>query len=351
MTEFLENYWYVAGLDSMMPPVSRRVVLGHPIVLFRTSDGQVSALEDWCPHRGVPLSLGEVVEDALQCPYHGLSFDRNGTCVKNPHVKGTPDALKARSIPCRLRQGTIWVWIGDPDLVDEGRVPVYADFEPEAGFEVVEGYLNIKAGYRLLIDNLLDLSHAEFIHSKSLGTPNAAASVSTRAVSREDGVTVERRARDVLPSPLFKPVWGKSERVDQVSDMSWAVPSSLSMDIFVTFPDGAREDGLCMPMLHLLTPETDGTTHYHWRLGRNFNLGDGAYSARLVTTVTNAFVDEDAPVIEAIQRNLDCFGSKRPLANFTVGDAGSRRARKMIQDRLLVQEAARGIAEPLAASV
>jgi vanillate O-demethylase monooxygenase subunit len=54
-------------------PLGRRIC-NQPVVLFRGPQGEVAALEDWCPHRGAPLSLGRVIEGRLVCGYHGLEI-------------------------------------------------------------------------------------------------------------------------------------------------------------------------------------------------------------------------------------------------------------------------------------
>jgi vanillate O-demethylase monooxygenase subunit len=74
---------------------------------------QVAALEDFCPHRGAPLSLGRVVEGKLVCGYHGLEMGCDGKTIAMPgqRVRGFPPI---RSFPggraARLRLGLA----GDP---------------------------------------------------------------------------------------------------------------------------------------------------------------------------------------------------------------------------------------------
>lgn len=87
---FIRNQWYGAiwSQDLGDGPVARRI-LDKPIVLFRTGDGTVAALDDVCPHRFVPLSLGKVVRgNHIQCAYHGPEFDSSGACTHNPHTNG-----------------------------------------------------------------------------------------------------------------------------------------------------------------------------------------------------------------------------------------------------------------------
>ena len=76
---FLRNCWYVAAFDNEVgrTPMAR-TLLNEPVVLFRTEDGTPVALEDRCCHRALPLSMGTIVGDDIQCGYHGLTFDASG---------------------------------------------------------------------------------------------------------------------------------------------------------------------------------------------------------------------------------------------------------------------------------
>jgi phenylpropionate dioxygenase-like ring-hydroxylating dioxygenase large terminal subunit len=86
--KFVRNAWYVAGWASEFgPDLKRATILGDDVVFYRTGDGKVAALEDRCPHRLLPLSMGRVVDgNAVQCGYHGLTFDSSGKCVRAPRT-------------------------------------------------------------------------------------------------------------------------------------------------------------------------------------------------------------------------------------------------------------------------
>lgn len=94
---FLENAWYVAALST---DVSRRPfavkMLNQSLVLFRKQDGTVVALEDSCPHRRLPLSMGRVQGDTIECGYHGLRFDCSGACVGAPTATDIPPTAVVR---------------------------------------------------------------------------------------------------------------------------------------------------------------------------------------------------------------------------------------------------------------
>ena len=80
---FLKDYWYVAAIsDEIAHEPLARTLLNEAVVLYRTDDGAVRALEDRCCHRHLPLSLGKVIGDRLQCGYHGLEYDAAGLCCK-----------------------------------------------------------------------------------------------------------------------------------------------------------------------------------------------------------------------------------------------------------------------------
>ena len=96
---YLRNAWYVAAWPSELNagPLAR-TFLDEPVVLFRTEDGAMHALEDRCCHRNLPLSMGKVEGDNLRCGYHGLLFDRAGKV----NAKGRPMAARASGRSDRL---------------------------------------------------------------------------------------------------------------------------------------------------------------------------------------------------------------------------------------------------------
>ncbi|MFP2932808.1 Rieske (2Fe-2S) protein [Pyxidicoccus sp. 3LG] len=63
------------------------VRVGDTRVALVTVDGRLHALEDACPHRGGPLSEGDLAGPLLHCPLHAWPFDvRTGQCPRIPGV-------------------------------------------------------------------------------------------------------------------------------------------------------------------------------------------------------------------------------------------------------------------------
>src|SRR5258708_17311278 len=115
MPLFLRNAWYVAAWDHEVTREPRAVrIIGDSIVLYRTEAGEPVALEDACLHRKLPLSMGRIVGDEVECGYHSLVFDRAGRCTRIPGVKRVPPAVRVRGYPAVSLYGRGWAWGGGP---------------------------------------------------------------------------------------------------------------------------------------------------------------------------------------------------------------------------------------------
>src|SRR5690606_20142006 len=130
------------------------------------------------------------------------------------------------------RHGAIWVWMGEPDRADAQLIPDYSVLDPDrSDYRVVHGYMHVKAHVQLVIDNLLDLSHAEYLHANTVGTPGSAGTVQNRVSATDGSVTVHRKVFNLPPSAVFKPLWKATEHIDQISDMTWHAGSNLYLNL------------------------------------------------------------------------------------------------------------------------
>ena len=82
----LRGQWYpVAKTVEIKPNQPHGIkLLGEKLVLWREASGKISCIEDFCPHRGAPLSYGEVHEGNIACRYHGVVVDGEGVVVSVP---------------------------------------------------------------------------------------------------------------------------------------------------------------------------------------------------------------------------------------------------------------------------
>lgn len=306
---FLRNAWYVIGWGDEAPAgtLLARKVLGEPIVIFRDSKGVAHALADRCPHRFVPLHLGSICGDAIQCGYHGLQFDSQGRCVHNPHGNGhRPAAAKVRSYPLVERHNFLWIWMGDPDQCAEDDIPDFSFCNPEH-WAVGKGYLLARVNYMLEIDNILDLSHVEFLHTSTLGASGISAVAAQ--VTREDGAIWSRRLiKDhILSDFLYEATrLPKGKPVDRWIDVRWTSPSNLALWVGSTPAGQPREAGQPSVQAHMFTPETESTTHYWFGVSFSRSMGPDVeqLAAERINGIRHPFETEDLPMLEAQQESM-----------------------------------------------
>lgn len=167
----LKNLWYVAALSDDLKRESfiTRVIQNEPVVIVRDSKGELYALKDICPHRGIPLSYGRLIKNELECPYHGWTFDHEGTCTKIPSLCEGQDLdcrkIKVKKYPVSERHGVIWIFFGDKnfDVKKSPEIPMMAALKTEARPQVVE-----IAKFPCHIDHavigLMDPAHGPYVH-------------------------------------------------------------------------------------------------------------------------------------------------------------------------------------------
>tara|TARA_Y100001936_G_scaffold253479_1_gene318374 strand:- start:9978 stop:11021 length:1044 start_codon:yes stop_codon:yes gene_type:complete len=322
---FVRNAWYAAcwGSDLEFGIPLGKTVLGEQIVIWRDSDGAAVALEDRCCHRHLPLSLGRVTGDTLQCGYHGLEFDRSGICVNVPGQSRVPPGAQIRSYPVRERHALIWIWCGDPVRADDDDIPdLFWLDHPD--WVQTGGHLHMKADYRLLIDNLLDLTHVSYVHKDTIAGDPKEALVPVKTTREGKSIRVERWMLGFTAPPMYNEARKFNGEVDRWQLIKWQAPSTVTLDIGCAdagtgAPEGDRSMGISMWSNHIITPETQTTTHYHWAFARNYKLDDDAVSQVLAEGGLQTF-KEDVVVLERQQQALAEMGD-RPVVDINIDNA------------------------------
>lgn len=166
----LRNFWYPVEFASKVKtdtlvPIE---LFEEDWVIFRDAEGNPGCIRDACAHRACPLSLGEMKDGCVQCPYHGWEYDTSGECVHRPSIpsKNGMKNLAIASLPCVERDGFIFVWPGNETPPAEA--DVFTALSPPKGF-TVHAEISIEADceHGLLMENLLDLAHAPFTHTET----------------------------------------------------------------------------------------------------------------------------------------------------------------------------------------
>ena len=335
---YLNRAWYVAAWDHEVArePLSR-TFLGRPVVLWRTGSGTAVALEDRCCHRHAPLSAGKVIEDRIQCGYHGLEFDAQGKCVSVPSQSRVPPGAEVRRYPTVEKNRWMWIWMGDAERADPDLIPdIYWHDSPD--WAAVGDRFHVKCHYQSLIDIQLDNTHSSFVHPDSLG--NAGSLRHSPKVER-DGELLHngRRMRDSDPPPLF----AKATSVKDSGDVwvTWTYRPRAGLITFDTgvAPSGSgvfegdRSQAFNVFNTHGITPETETTCHHFWVSSRDFAIDDPEVTDTM-SSIREVFL-EDVEMVEAQQRSIDAHPG---APSIDVGaDQPTIQARKLVQ-RLMAAE-------------
>ena len=341
---FLKNAWYVACTpDEIDGKPLGRMVCGERIAFYRGVQGRVAAVEDFCPHRGAPLSLGQVKDGLLMCGYHGLHMGCDGKTVSMPgqKVRGFP---AIRSYPVEERYGFIWVWPGDPSLAKAEDIAHQEWFDnPEWAFG--GGLFHIACDYRLMIDNLMDLTHETYVHASSIGQREID---ETPCKTSVDGntVTTSRHMENITPPPFWKMALRGNNLADDVPVDRWQIcrftpPSSVMIEVGVAHVGhggyhASNAHKAYSVVVDFITPETQTSIHYFWGMARKFNPQDAALTASIREGQGKIF-SEDLQMLELQQKNLLAH-PQRKLLKLDI-DVGGVRARQVLE-RLLAQEQA-----------
>ena len=331
MSELLKNVWQMAAWSEGVGEalISRRIA-GQKLVMLRRSDGGVAVLADRCPHRFAPLSMG----DTIACGYHGLVFDTVGRCVHNPFSERLPSGAAVRAYSVVERDNIVWVWLGEAEAADPALVPDFSFLEESPTNGVIRGYTYLPADYRYGLDNLLDLSHIEYTHRGSFaGNGVIFAGKHDLKVERET-IHSDWWMPNVAAPAHTVGVYPPEMRTDRWLEMRWEAPASMHLQIGAVPCGGAREAGLIVDQAHILTPETDGTTHYFWASTRGNAIGSPEIDAMLRELFAQAFETEDVPMIKACFENVEGgdFWEQNPV--FLGIDAGGTRARRVLESKL-----------------
>lgn len=364
-TPFPMNAWYAAAYDvEVGRTLMARTICNQKMVLFRRTDGIVAALEDACWHRLLPLSMGRLQGDEVTCGYHGLVYNAQGRCTHMPSQETLNPAACVRSFPVVERHRFVWVWPGDPAKADPALVPdMHWNDDPAWAGDGKR--IRVKCDYRLVVDNLMDLTHETFVHGSSIGQ-RAVAEAPFVATHGDRTATVTRWMEDIDAPPFWaaqiKQGRGYEGRVDRWQIIHFEAPCTVVIDVGVAEAgtgavpadwkrnagaksgghgyESDRSKGVNGYVLNTITPETDKSCHYFWAFARNYCLNEQRLTHQLREGVAGIF-HEDELVLEAQQIAIDEHPDHR-FYNLNI-DAGSMWARRLIDGLVQREQSAQAV--------
>ena len=336
---FVRNAWYVAGWSSDFGnELKALTIVDQTLVIFRCADGVLVALEDRCPHRQLPLSKGKRIGDTIQCGYHGMTFGRDGKCVRVPGQDNLPASAYVETYPLHEQHQIVWVWMGDPDQADPDDIFDLPEFSDPAWQAHQGSALHIKAHYLNVAENLVDPAHVSFVHPTTLGSA-ASENVPVHVRANDDIIVAWRWIRDAAPVGFFQDFGGFKGHVDRWHYYSLHLPSTAvidfgSADTSLNLAEDDRDAGVRIFALHFVTPVTEDYTIDHWMHLRNTAVGDSEASERMDRMFEVAFA-EDKAILEAIHLEEMRPQKRRPIR--LAIDKGPTVYRKRIRDLIEIE--------------
>lgn len=331
---FILNAWYVAAWSHEVTqvPVSR-TICELPVVVFRGHDGMAVALTDRCAHRGFPLSAGRVVENTIECGYHGFQYDCAGTCVRVPGQTRIPSKAMVHAYPLVEKDGWVWIWTGNVALADQTLVPDTHWMNDPQWAAVTHSY-RFDCNHSLIHDNLLDLTHEQFLHGTTVGDDYIVNHPITVAVVGFS-VTVDRMMPAVEAPPLYASTMTLTGLHDRFHTTEFQVPSHLTLHSGITGVGRPREEGYLIKVLNAITPIDPATSWYYYCFARNFAIDDVAATEQLRIGL-GVVLDEDAEALRLQQLSL----AGRPTNEHDIlvaHDTGIARGRRLMAQLLTAE--------------
>lgn len=340
---FLKGAWYIAGwaYEFTDKPLARTLLNEH-VVLYRDKSGKAAALEDRCCHRGAALSMGEVCDTGLMCGYHGLIFDTNGQCVEIPGQPRIPQRARVRSYPIVEKNEFCWIWMGEAEKADPALILDYPYNDDYRNWPHKHAVLPVQCDYRLLVDNLMDLTHLGYIHRKTIGgDPNTHVQAEMKIEQAVNGVKYTRWMLNSQPPPTYVAAAGFKGKVDRWQEFEYYAPSYIlqysgATDAGTGAYEGKREGGFQLRLFHGITPETESSCFYFWSAANGYRTDDPKATDQLHEQIAFTF-NEDKVFVEEQQKRLEQYDED--LLVDIISDAPRVQMRRYLE-RAIAREAA-----------
>ncbi|KKC25896.1 aromatic ring-hydroxylating dioxygenase subunit alpha [Sphingomonas sp. SRS2] len=332
--KFLKNVWYVAALpDQVGRELLGRKIAGVHVLLYRTQAGEAVAIADTCPHRFAPLNKGSLIGDNVECLYHGLQFSPAGRCVRNPQADLISPNMHIGRYPVVERHGLVWLWPGDERLADPAKIPDLSHIENSPTRRTVHSFIEAPYRHDILIDNLMDLTHIDFLHvgSFSGGPPESGETV---VEERDNQVIVTRTQYRGAPPPRDADM---GPLVDRRFHIRWFPSQVTAFEGRMVLPGGSLDQGRKTVFTHIATPADAKNTNYFMSFTREHAVEDRDLDAIISATQKKVIATEDGPMLEAIDRRMNGADLMELRPVVLPGDTGALRVRRVVK-RLLQEE-------------
>ena len=298
-----KNLWYAVEFSSAIPPgvgdanatnPRSLTILGQELVLYRTSDGQIHAMNNTCVHRGAALAQGKIAKDCIVCPYHGWHYQPDGTCSKIPAQAPTaliPKAAKMTVYPAQEKYGWIWLYLGNGS---PGELPDLPNFPHKSGqLRAIQGEFAWQANYERVLENGLDFAHAPFVHTGAFGNPDLPEIPDLTIENYPGGASATVNLAATPPKGLWK-FLVKGERAPIKTRTGFFLPNLTFLEVYLPFGQ-----------LIIWTAHVPVDLHHTVSKWINFrNFFTGKWADKDTRQRTLKIFEQDKPIVESQRPQL-----------------------------------------------
>ncbi|HEY4375130.1 MAG TPA: aromatic ring-hydroxylating dioxygenase subunit alpha [Burkholderiales bacterium] len=171
MGNLMRRYWVpIMKSEEIAEPDGPQVrvqIMGEKLLAFRDTEGKVGLIDEFCSHRGVSLFFGRNEENGIRCSYHGVKFDRNGTCVEVPSAPQACKHMGIKSYPCIEQAGMIWAYMGAKEQMPAPPNVEWATLPAENVFISKRWQ---ECNYLQAMEGGIDTAHVSYVHRYEVDT-------------------------------------------------------------------------------------------------------------------------------------------------------------------------------------
>lgn len=322
--------WYVIAFSNEVgrEPLARSI-MGDPVLLYRREDNTPVALFDRCPHRGMRLSNGgKLIDDAIQCQYHGLEFGSDGICRKIPSGGPISKQMCVRSYPLVEIWNWLWIWPGDPAKADPALIPDHHALGlTDPSLHAYSGlFLELDCNYLHATENLAEATHVSYLHHGFVDNGNVAAHPFREEVTG-DNVTTIREFKDEPVSPYARLSYGlQCDVVDRELRIT-SIPPSVTVVTEKYDEKGVEHPRVLIARLVVpVTPAARNKCYQFVAATRTLQTEIGPLFEGL-----RSFLLEDVVALGDVQRLFDSLLPEQRIEVSVKSDNPALRTRRIIE--------------------
>jgi phenylpropionate dioxygenase-like ring-hydroxylating dioxygenase large terminal subunit len=287
----LKNLWYAVEFSNAIGTSPKLLkILDRELVLYRTANGQIHAIDNTCIHRGAALAKGWIENDCIVCPYHGWQYGADGTCLNIPSLSPTatiPKQAKMNTYPVGEKYGWIWLFLGDGEAGELPTIPNFPDLKSHK-LRSIQGKFYWQANYERVIENGLDFAHAPFVHAGAFGNPDLPEIPELKIENYAGGASATAYLAATPPKGLWQ-LLVRGERAPIQTQTGFFLPNLTFLEVHLPFGQ------LTIWTAHV--PIDLQHTVSKWMNFRNFFTGK--WADRDAANRTMKIFEQDRPIVES----------------------------------------------------